>query len=141
MIAEIGLRFRAREEALRPTPADHVPFAWSANTSEAKLLERRQKAAALAREKAGLLREALGYEVPVPMHTYAMTVSEQHFEEQLEKPSLTDRPALRQAHEQYWTKVEELQERTKGFWLPEDVAELERLKQEHRQAIERWSGP
>jgi hypothetical protein len=139
MIAEIGLRFRIREEALRPTPADHVPFAWSANTSEAKILERRQQAATLAREKAALLREALGYELPIGMHSYAMTVSEQRFEEALESPALIERAAVRQAHENYWIQVAALQEHTRGFWLSEDVAELERLKQERKRFIEHWS--
>jgi hypothetical protein len=141
LLVEIGRRFRVEEEALRPTPADHVPFAWSANTSEARLLERRQQAASLARAKAELLREALGFEVPVPMATYAMTVAEQRFQESLESASPTERTATLRAHEAYWSQVVLLQEMTRGFWLPEDLAELERLKAERRLAIERASGP
>ena len=60
LTAETHRQFSAQEEALRPTPADHVPFAWSARTTEPKLLERRQEAAALTREEGSLLRGALG---------------------------------------------------------------------------------
>src|SRR5438046_2599067 len=35
MVAEVKSRFRLKEEALRPRPADHVPYGWPANTSEA----------------------------------------------------------------------------------------------------------
>src|SRR5947208_311029 len=58
--AEVDLRYHDQEEALRPKPADHVPWGWSSRTSEGRLLERRQQAASLALEKEALLRESLG---------------------------------------------------------------------------------
>lgn len=134
--AEISRRYRKQEEALRPKPADHVPITWSANPSERKLFQRRQQAAAIAREKAVLLRDALGYEVPVAMPIYALTSSEQRFEDSLAKFTTDKRSAVVSAHEDYWTKVQALRERTRGFWESEDVAELERLKTERRTRIE-----
>jgi hypothetical protein len=83
LVAEIGRRYHSREEDLRPKPGDHLPWGWSAKTHEAKIIERRQAAAGMAREKEMLLRAALGYEVKVPIPTYAMTVSDQVFEERL----------------------------------------------------------
>src|SRR5438445_9162009 len=58
LTAEVHRWFQPQEQALRPTPADHVPFAWSAKTAEPKLIERRQKAAALARDESALLHDA-----------------------------------------------------------------------------------
>jgi hypothetical protein len=135
LTAETHREFRAQEEALRPTPADHVPFGWSARTTEPKLLERRQEAAALTREKGSLLRGALGCEVTVPMPLYAMTTSDQQFEEGLAASPSINACSIRQTHDDYWAQVQALQQRTKGFWLPEDVAELERLKAQRRQAL------
>jgi hypothetical protein len=43
--------------------------------------------------------------------------------------------ALREVQDIYWTRVQALQQRVKGFWLPEDVAELEDLKAQRRQAL------
>ena len=136
LVAEIGRRYHAREQALRPKPADHVPITWSANPNERKLFQRRQQAATIAREKAVLLREALGYEVPVAMPIYALTTSEQRFEDSLAELSPEKRRAVFKVHEDYWTKVEALRERAKGFWQSEDVMELERLKAERRSHIE-----
>src|SRR5436190_20757197 len=70
--AEVNLRYHAQEEALRPKPADHVPWGWSSRTSEGRLLERRQQAASLALEKEALLRESLGCEAAVPLPIYAL---------------------------------------------------------------------
>jgi hypothetical protein len=133
--AETHRRFSSQEEALRPTPADHVPWGWSAQTTEPRLLERRQEAAALAREEGGVLREALGCEATVPMPLYAMTSSDLQFEERLSASPSMDGCAIRQIHDDYWAQVQALQQRTKGFWLPEDVAELNRLKAQHKQTL------
>jgi len=140
LFAEISRRYRAQEEALRPKPADHVPYTWSANPSERKLFQRRQQAAALAREKAAALREALGYEMPAAMPVYAMTVGEQRFEDSLAELATDKRNAARRAREDYWARVQVLQERTKGFWQSEDMAELEQLKTEHRSLLQNLLG-
>ena len=134
--AEIGRRYRTREENLRPTPGDHLPWGWSPRTHEAKIIERRQQAAAIAREKEGLLRQALGYDVKVPMPNYAMTVSDQRFEAILEELPQEKRQAAHLANEQYWILVEQLRARTSGFWEREDVEELNRLKAERQNALE-----
>jgi len=133
LTAEVHRRFREQEEALRPTPADHVPFSWSAKTSEPRLLERRQKAAALAREESTLLRGALSCELTVPMPLYATTLSDQQFEAGL--VASINACAIRDIQDTYWAEVQALQERTKGFWLPQDVAELEGLKAQRKQAL------
>jgi len=134
--AEIDLRYRAQDEALRPKPADHVPWGWSSRTSEARLLERRQQAASLALEKEALLRDALGCEAAVPLPIYALTVSDQRFEDSLATVSLDQRCVARQVQESYWTKVQALQGRTKGFWQSDDASELARLKSERQQALQ-----
>jgi hypothetical protein len=135
LTAEVRRRFHSQEEALRPTPADHVPFGWSARTTEPKLLERRQEAAALAREESGLLRDALSCEATVPMPLYAMTFSDLQFEDRLTASPSIDGCAIRQFHDDYWAQVQALLLRTKGFWLREDVAELNRLKAQRKQAL------
>ena len=136
LTAEIGRRYRRQEEDLRPTPGDHLPRGWSAKTHEAKIIERRQRAAGIAREKESLLRQALGYDVKVPMPNYAMTVSDQRFQEVLEGLPQEKRNAAHLANEQYWTLVEQLRTRTEGFWQSDDVDELRRLKAERQRAIE-----
>ncbi len=133
--AEVHRRFKAQEEGLRPTPADHVPFTWSARTTEARLLERRVQAGMLARQEAALLREALGCEATVPMPIYAMTSSDEQFEGQLSASPGVDTCAVRQVQDTYWNDVQALLERTKGFWLPDDVAQLQALKEKRRQAL------
>lgn len=135
--AEIGRRYRKREEDLKPTPGDHLPWGWSAKTHERKIIERRQQAAGMVREKEGLLRAALGYEVKLPLPTYAMTVSDQAFQERLSELPKEDREAAHLANEHYWTMVEQLRARTQGFWEREEIAELERLKAERQAAVER----
>jgi len=134
--AEVNLRYHAQEEALRPKPADHVPWGWSSRTSEGRLLERRQQAASLALEKEALLRESLGCEAAVPLPIYALTVSDQRFEDSLATVSLDQRCVARQVQESYWTKVQALQGRTKGFWRSDDASELARLKSERQQALQ-----
>lgn len=136
LVAEVGRKYRGREEDLRPTPGDHLPWGWSAKTHEAKIIERRQQAAAMAREKEGLLRTALGYDVNMPMPKYAMTVSDQAFQKQLEQLPLEKRQAAHLANEQYWILVEQLRGRTQGFWQREDIEELERLKAERQQSLD-----
>ena len=139
MTAEVHRRFHDEEQALRPTPADHVPFAWSAKTSEPRLLERRQKAAGLAREESTLLRGALSCELTVPLPLYAMTLSDQQFDAAL--ATSINACAIRDIQDAYWAQVQALQERTKGFWLPQDVADLEALKAQRRQALNALPAP
>jgi hypothetical protein len=135
MIAEMNRRYRSQEELLKPKPADHVPWGWSAKTSEAKLIERRQQAASIAREKAATLRNALGYDVHVPMPLYAMTVSDRDFQQTIEKLPEKVRPSAYRVQDDYWNKVEQLRSITRGFWEPEDLRELQDLKQERAEAL------
>jgi hypothetical protein len=137
LMAEVNRRYHKSEEALRPKPADHVPFMWSPKTSEAKLLERRREAASIAREKESLLRNALGYEVQVDMPLYAMTVSDERFQEMVGSLPSEKQQAAHQAQEQYWMRVDQLQARTHGFWEPADVEELNQLKQERNEILNR----
>ncbi|SRR6266508_2879505 len=136
LVAELGRRYRAQEEELRPTPADHVPWGWSARTSEGKLIERRQQAAVIAHEKEALLRNALGYDVSSKMPVYAMTTSDQRFEGVLNSLSVGKRQAAQRIQENYWARVEELRARTRGFWQPEDIVELKRLQQDRNSAVD-----
>jgi hypothetical protein len=136
LLAEMNRRYKAQEETLRPRPADHVPWGWSSRTVEAKLLERRHQAAAIAREKESILRDALGYEVHVPMPLYAMTTSDLKFQETVDALPPKVHQAAYQTQEQYWNRVEQLRARTKGFWEPADVQELEQLKRERTEALE-----
>jgi hypothetical protein len=133
LTAEVHRSFQAQEQALRPTPADHVPFAWSARTAEPKLIERRQQASQLARDESALLHNALSCDINVPIPLYAMTASDQKFESIL--ASSPNACAIREIQDEYWTRVQALQRRTKNFWLREDVAELENLKAQRKQAL------
>jgi hypothetical protein len=135
LMAEVHSRFRDQEQTLKPTPADHVPYGWGARTTEPRLLERREEAAGLAREEGNLLRGALGCEAAVSMPLYAMTSSDLKFEGMLSASPGVDSCYLRSVHDDYWAQVRALEQRTKGFWLPEDVAELEQLKARRRQTM------
>jgi hypothetical protein len=126
--AEIGRRYRAQEDSLRPKPADHVPMDWSSATSETRLLQRRLQMAALARKKAGEVEAALGYSVPISLPLYATTAADQRFEAEWANLPEPKRAQLNQAQEDYWSKTSALQEWTRGFWQSEDYAELQRLK-------------
>ncbi len=136
LTAEVQRRFHSQADGLRQKPGDHVPLGWSSKTTEPRLLQRRQQAAEVAREQAAMLRDALGYDVPVSMPLYAMTKSDQLFEATVASVELEKGRALQQVQEKYWAGVLALQQRTKGFWLSEDVAELERLKAERKQALQ-----
>jgi hypothetical protein len=133
LTAAVHSQYQSQEQALRPTPADHVPFSWSAQTSEPRLIDRRQKAGELARDESSLLRNALSCEISVPLPLYATTLSDQQFEASY--AGSANACALREVQDIYWTRVQALQQRVKGFWLPEDVAELEDLKAQRRQAL------
>jgi len=135
MVAEVSRKYRAQEEALLPTPADHVPWGWSPRTSERKLLERRQQAAAIAREKEAFFHTALGYDVPAKMPVYALTTSDQRFEGLLNSLPAGYRQAAQQIQEDYWARVEELRSRTRGFWQSEDIVELKRLQQDRNSTL------
>ena len=135
LTAEVHRLFREQEELVRPTPADHVPWGWSAMTTEPRLVERREQAAELVRRESGILREALGCTALVALPQYAMTSSEQQFEGWLAAFPGLDACSVRQLRDTYWTDVHQLLERTRGFWLPEDLAELENLKKQHRQEL------
>lgn len=135
--AEIARKFRAQEEALRPKPADHVPVGWSSATSEAKLLERRVQAAALAHEKAAQMKDALGYSVPVSLPLYALTATDQKLQAEWAQFPDPKRVLLNQVQEDYWVKAQALQEQTRGFWESQDYIELKRLKTEWQEQIRR----
>jgi hypothetical protein len=135
LVADMNRRYRLQEEALRPKPADHVPWGWSPKTSEQKIIERRQQAAAIARDKESALRMALGYEVHVAMPLYAMTVSDRQFQEKVESVPPEARPVAYQIQDSYWNRVEQLRARTRGFWEPDDLQELKQLKQERADAL------
>jgi hypothetical protein len=135
--AEIGRKYRAEEDWLRPKPADHVPMDWSSATSEGRLLQRRLEIAALARKKAGEAGEALGYSVPISLPLYATTPADQRFEAEWANLPEPKRARLNRAQDDYWSKTSALQERTRGFWQSEDYAELQRLKTEWLDQIKR----
>lgn len=137
IMAEIGRKYRAQEDWLRPKPADHVPMDWSSATSEARLLQRRLQMAALARAKAGEVKEALGNSVPISLPLYTTTAADQRFEAEWANLPEPKRDQLNQAQGDYWSKASALQERTRGFWLSEDYAELQRLKTEWLDQIKR----
>lgn len=132
LTAEINRRFAPQENALRPKPADHVPYGWSAKTSEGKLITRRQEAAAIAREKRGALRNALGYDVQVKIPQYAMTTSDQIFERLLTNLPPQKQTAAQAIQDDYWANVQSLRERTRGFWQTEDVAQLTELQEKRK---------
>jgi hypothetical protein len=136
VVAEVSKRYRAQEEALRPQPADHVPAGWSPATSERRLVERRRETGLLAARKAAVLREALGYDVPVELPLYATSTTEQRFLRGAQALSVESRSAVAGAHEHYWAEVQALQERTQGFWEPADIAELDHLKAERSAFID-----
>jgi hypothetical protein len=140
LIAEINRGYAAQENALRPTPADHVPWGWSPKTSEGKIIARRQEAAAIAREKAATLREALGYEVAVAMPTYAMTTSDLDFERVLNSLPVEKRRAAQQIQDSYWSEVQYLRNRTRGFWLADDVSALNELQARRKTSLENLLG-
>lgn len=140
LVTEISRYYTAQEKALRPTPADHVPYGWSPKTSEGKIIARRQEAAAIAREKAASLREALGYEVPVNLPNYAMTVSDQDFERVLNSLPLEKRRAAQQIQDTYWADVQNLRNRTRGFWLAEDIASLKEFQTNRQSALNQITG-
>jgi hypothetical protein len=133
LTAEVHRWYQAQEDALRPTPADHVPFAWSARTAEPKLIERRQKASAVAREESTLLHGALSCDVNVPVPLYALTSSDQQVEAAM--AASPNSCAIREIQDAYWAGVYALQGRTKGFWLRAEVEELEQLKAQRKQAL------
>src|SRR5258706_10804644 len=60
LMAEVHSRFREKEQTLKPTPADHVPYAWEARTTEPRLLERREEAAGALRGEGAPLPGAPG---------------------------------------------------------------------------------
>jgi len=139
--AEIARKFRAQEEALRPKPADHVPIGWSSATSEAKLLQRRVEAAALAHERAAQMKDALGYAVPVSLPLYALSATDQKLQAEWAQLPDSKRVLLNQVQEDYWIKAQALQERTRGFWESQDYIDLKRLKTGWQEQIGRVLQP
>src|SRR5687767_307221 len=71
-VIEVNKRFVARDAVLRDQPGDHLPLGWP-ETSHGDLQRRRREARLLAREKMAMLRETLGYDVPVDLPTYALS--------------------------------------------------------------------
>lgn len=133
--AQINKQFQEREYQLRATPADHVPLMWNPNTPEMTLQRHRNQARQLAVEKAAALRTALGYDVPVELPSFVVNSSDLRFEAGISTLPPDQRPTVRQAHESYWSAAAELMNRTKGFWLPEDVDALNQLKAGRRQSL------
>jgi RNA polymerase sigma factor (sigma-70 family) len=133
--AQINKQFQEREYELRATPADHVPLTWNPNTPEMTLQRHRNQARQLAVEKAAALRAALGYDVPVELPSFVVNSSDLRFEAGVATLPPDQRPVVRQAHETYWSAAADLMDRTKGFWLPEDVDALNQLKTTRRQNL------
>lgn len=140
LVAEVNRGYAAEEKTLRPKPADHVPWGWSAKTTEGKIIERRQRSAAIAREKQTTLREALGYEVPVKMPNYAMTSSDDAFEDFLKNLPPEKRAAAQQVQENYWAQVQNLRAETRGFWLPEEAERLKALQEARKTELAKLGG-
>jgi hypothetical protein len=133
--AQIKKQFQEREYQLRATPADHVPLTWNPNPPEMTLQRHRNQARQLAVEKAAMMRAALGYDVPVELPSFVVNSSDLRFEAGMLTLPPDQRLTVRQAHESYWSTAADLMDRTKGFWLPEDVDALNQLKATRRQNL------
>jgi hypothetical protein len=137
IIAEVNKLYAAKEAALRVKPEHLKPWEVFA-VSTRVLMERERKLRQLQREKRALLKELLGIDVPMEMPSTmsgGVANRERRFEEAYEKLPEEKRGPVRTIQEDYWAKTEELNERTMGFWEPQDYEEQRRLKTEYRDGL------
>jgi hypothetical protein len=138
IIAEVNKLYASKEAALRLRPEHLKPWEVFAVSSQV-VMERERKLRQLVREKRALLKELLGIDVPIEMASSSMSGGvanrERRFEEAYEKLPEGKRGPVRTIQEDYWAKTEELNERTMGFWEPQDYEEQNRLKVAYRDGL------
>jgi hypothetical protein len=137
IIAEVNKLYAGKEAALRVKPEHLKPWEVFA-VSTRVLMERERKLRQLLREKRALLKELLGIDVPMEMPSTmsgGVASRERRFEEAYEKLPEGKRGPVRAIQEDYWAQTEDLNERTMGFWEPQDYEEQRRLKNAYRDGL------
>jgi hypothetical protein len=134
IIAKVNKDYAAREAALKLRPELTKPWEVNAWTG-ANLYEKQKQMRELLREKRALLKDLLGIDVPMEMPAVYGGRETARYEAAFAALPESKRDRVRDIQESFWDKAEALEQRTRGFWEPEDMAERKRLHEERRQAL------
>lgn len=134
VLGRINRQFAAREAHLQLRP-EHVNPWEAARWTDSERRAKQRQARELEREKRALVRELLGLELPVDLSDrYPLEERDRIQAAHAALPD-TKREPVRQIQEQFWDQLDELEDRTRGYWEPEDLAEYRRLRAQYHQAL------
>lgn len=134
VLGRINRQFAAREAQLQLRPEHVNPWEaarWTASERRAKQRQLRE----LERHKRRLLKELLGIDQPPDLTERYSSGDLPRVQAAYAALPDTKRELVFQIQEQFWDQLEELEERTRGYWEPEDLAEYRRLRAQYNQAL------
>jgi hypothetical protein len=134
ILARVNQQFAAREAALKLRPEHLKPWEASAWTEKAQR-DRQRQLADLGREKRALLKELLDLDVPVEVPEFYASRDAPRYEAAYAALPEAKRTQARQIQESFWDQLEDLEQRTRGFWEREDREEYKRLRAERDRAL------
>lgn len=141
ILGRINRQFAAREAQLQLRP-EHVAPWEAARWTDSERRAKQRQLRALEREKRALVRELLGIDQPLALAERSASADLPRIEAAYAALPDNKREQVFQIHEQFWDQLEELQDRTRGYWEPEDLAEYRRLRAQYHQALaEVLTGP
>jgi hypothetical protein len=133
IIAEVNKLYAAKEAALKLRPEQMK--AWEMTFTGRTYYQKQKQLNELLREKRALLKELLGIDVPMDMPSLYANRNTERYEEAYKKLPEGKRDLVRALQESYWDKADDLQQRTRGYWEPEDLTEQKRIRTERREAL------
>ena len=134
IIAEVNKLYASKEAALRLRPEHLKPWEYFGVSQRANL-DRQREYRQLMREKRALLKELLGIDVPQEMPTMLSSRIDSRYEEAYAKLPEHKRDAVRDLEERLWDQQQALEQRTLGFWEPEDIEARRKLQKDYRDAL------
>ncbi len=140
IVAEVNKKYSAREAALK-LRREHAELWELPALAGTQAEEKQRKLRELFAEKRALLKDLLGIEPPVELSTGADFRQSTRFEIALKMLPESKREEARLIQQRYWDRTQQLQQRTRGEYEPEDQEESVRIRRERREALAKLLSP
>ena len=140
ILAEVNRRFAAREKALKLKAEHFTPWDVAAMQGAA-LIDRQRSIRGLWNEKRALLKDLLGFDLPLDPPAQFADGRFGQFEAAFRELPQEKQEAARAIHDRYWNQKDDLRRRTMGYFEPEDRAGARRILAERNEAMANLLSP
>ena len=140
IVSEVNKKYAAREAALK-LRREHAELWELPALAGTQAEEKQRKLRELFSEKRALLKDLLGIEPPLELSTGSDFRQSTRFEIALKMLPESKRDEARLIQQRYWDRTQQLQQRTRGEYEPEDQEESVRIRKERREAMAKLLTP